>query len=55
MDAQLHATGDGAFELRILYDGEVILTRTWPARESALAQASRILKDIQRAGWNTHW
>ncbi|HEY7290492.1 MAG TPA: hypothetical protein VH583_11720 [Vicinamibacterales bacterium] len=55
MDAQLRPSSDGAFELRIYYDGEPILTRKWPAREGALDQASHILKDMQRAGWNTHW
>jgi hypothetical protein len=55
IDAQLHPSDDVSFELRYFYDGELVLSRSWPTRDAALAHASRQLRELQRAGWNTHW
>jgi hypothetical protein len=56
IDAQLHASSEGTdFELRFFYDGGLVLARRWPDRTQALAHANERLKDLQRAGWNTHW
>lgn len=42
-------------ELRFFYDGMLIHARRWPSREDALSHADRQLRELQRAGWNTHW
>jgi len=44
-----------AVELQFFYDGALVVARTWPSRESALTEAGGRLRDLQRAGWNTHW
>jgi hypothetical protein len=54
IDAQLRASDD-RFELRFFYDGNLVFSRSWPTRETALADAARQLRELQRAGWNTHW
>ena len=56
IDAQLHPSSDGTgFELQFFYDGSLVLNRVWPTREDAVAHADRQLRDLQRAGWNSHW
>jgi hypothetical protein len=55
IDARLVAASDGTIELRFFYDGEPLLTRPWPTRARALADADERLRDLQRAGWITHW
>jgi len=56
IDAQLAPSADArAFELRFFYDGERVFTRACPTRDAALAFAAQMLRDLQRAGWNTHW
>jgi hypothetical protein len=32
-----------------------VLARRWPSREAALTGAADQLRELQRAGWNTHW
>ena len=54
IDAQLHSHATDV-ELKFLYDGELLLARRWPTRELAVAHAEERLRDLQRAGWNTHW
>jgi hypothetical protein len=54
IDAQI-TDHDGAVEMRYFYNGEPLLSRHWPTRQSALADAAARLQDLQRAGWNTHW
>jgi len=56
IDAQLNPSSDGTgFELQFFYDGSPVLSRVWPTREEAVAHADRQLRDLQRAGWNSHW
>jgi hypothetical protein len=56
IDAQLHGADDRAdVELQFFYDGRLLLASRWPTREEALADASCRLRELQRAGWNTHW
>ena len=42
-------------ELQFFYDGTLVFARRWPSREAALTHAGDRLRDLQRAGWNTHW
>jgi len=46
---------DKGVELQFFYDGALVVARKWPSRESALADADGQLRDLERAGWNTHW
>jgi hypothetical protein len=55
IDAQLHPTADAGFELQFFYDGSLVLSRVWPVREDAVAYAATQLRELQRAGWNSHW
>ena len=56
IDAQLRPSNDPVgFELQLFYDGALISSRVWPTREDAVEDASRQLRELQRAGWNTHW
>ena len=55
IDAQLRDPGDTTVELQFFYDGNLVFSRRWPGRDTALAYASRQLRELQRAGWNTHW
>lgn len=56
IDAQLHDAADGAgVDLRFFYDGELIISSRLPTRTDAQAEADRRLRELQRAGWNTHW
>ena len=54
IDAQL-ACASGAIEVQFFIDGERVLTRAFPTRALATAEADRRLRDLQRAGWTTHW
>ena len=54
IDAQL-SDSKNAVEVHFLLDGEPFLTREFPSRATATADAERTLRDLQRAGWNTHW
>ena len=42
-------------ELQFFYDGTLLQARRWPSRQDALGHAERQLRELQRAGWNTHW
>jgi hypothetical protein len=56
IDAQLKPAADAAgFELQFFYDGSLVLIRTCATREAAVAHAEQQLRDLQRAGWNSHW
>lgn len=54
IDAQL-ASRSGVVEVQFFLDGERVLTREFPTRALASAEADRRLRDLQRAGWTTHW
>jgi hypothetical protein len=56
VDARIRESpGSGGVELQFFYDGALVVARTCPTRESALTEAEGQLRDLQRAGWNTHW
>jgi len=46
---------DGAWDLRFTRNERVLLTQEFPDRESACAAAEARLRELQRAGWTTHW
>jgi len=54
IDAQL-IRGPAAIELRFLLDGERVFSREFSTRALATADAQLRLRDLQRAGWTTHW
>jgi len=54
IDAQVRERGS-AVEVSYFYDGEPVLSQQWPTRQLALTDASTRLRDLQRAGWTTHW
>jgi hypothetical protein len=55
IDAHVRASGASRFELLFHYDGALVLNRAYRTREDAVAQAGRQLRELERAGWNTHW
>jgi hypothetical protein len=56
IDAVLLTLADApGVELRYFRDDRLLFARRWPGREPALAEADTKLKELQRAGWNTHW
>jgi hypothetical protein len=54
IDAQVHECTDG-IEVGFTYDGARVYSRRFPTRDLALVEAARVLRDLQRAGWATHW
>jgi len=56
LDARLADCADSSdVEIQFFYDGALLVARRWPSREQALTHAEGQLRDLQRAGWNTHW
>jgi hypothetical protein len=56
IDARLRNCADSTdVELQFFYDGALVFARRCESREQALTQADSQLRDLQRAGWNTHW
>jgi hypothetical protein len=55
IDAQLREVDGAAFELMFFYDGSLVLSRVCATREDAVARADQQLRELQRAGWNSHW
>jgi len=56
IDAQLRRADDRtSVELEFFYDGQLLFAQGWLTREDALADASSRLRELQRAGWSTHW
>jgi hypothetical protein len=47
--------GRAATEVHFYLDGERVFSREFPTRALATADAQRRLRDLQRAGWTTHW
>jgi hypothetical protein len=54
IDARLQPVRAG-WELAFLRNDRLLLTRQHHTREAALAEADAKLRELQRAGWNTHW
>jgi hypothetical protein len=56
IDAQIRGCPQSTdVEIRFSYDGVPMLVRRWPSRERALTHAAEELRELQRAGWVTHW
>ena len=56
IDAQVRDCVDPAgVEIRFFYDGSLVFAQRWTTREEALSCAAGHLRDLQRAGWVTHW
>ena len=54
IDAQVAPTPDGV-ALLIRLDGEPIFTERFATHALAVDDADRRLRDLQRAGWTSHW
>ena len=54
IDAQI-GERDADVEIQYLLDGEPFVSQRWPTRQLALIDAATRLRDLQRAGWTTHW
>lgn len=56
IDAQIRDsdTPPGA-EIRYFYDGTPVYSRQCATRELALTDADQRLRELQRAGWASHW
>jgi hypothetical protein len=54
IDAQVQEHADG-IEIGFTYDGALVYSRRFSTRDLALREADRTLRDLQRAGWATHW
>jgi hypothetical protein len=56
IDAQLRGRPDSTeVEIQFFYDGAMVFARSCSSREEALSHAEEQLRDLQRAGWVTHW
>jgi hypothetical protein len=56
IDARVSACVETAgVEVRFYYDGSLVLAQRWPTRDEALGCAAGRLRELQRAGWVTHW
>jgi len=54
IDALLRSRGP-MWDLRFTRNDRVLITQEFANRESACAAADARLRELQRAGWNTHW
>jgi hypothetical protein len=54
IDAVVRETAAGC-ELAFYFGDRRLLTRDFPDRPSANKEADAHLRDLQRAGWGTHW
>jgi hypothetical protein len=54
VDAALRAD-ESSWQLQFFRNDRLLLSWTYPDRETATAEAGRVLSDLQRAGWNVHW
>jgi len=46
---------DGAIALEFLMNGKRMTMRRWPSRAQAVKAATEKRKELERAGWATHW
>ena len=46
---------DGEVTLEFVMNGRRITARKWPSRAQAVKAASEKLRELERAGWATHW
>ena len=56
IDARLHDCADTTgVEVSFYYDNALVFSQRWPTRDEALGCAAGRLRELQRAGWITHW
>ncbi|MGH6750103.1 MAG: hypothetical protein ACRECI_12410 [Methyloceanibacter sp.] len=55
IDAIVRPAAREAVALEYVLNGRRIYVREWPTREAAETTAGARLRDLQRAGWATHW
>lgn len=55
IDAIVRPADDGTVHLQFMLNGNLIHSRRWPTRADADAAADAKLRELQRAGWATHW
>jgi hypothetical protein len=44
-----------SWELSFVRNDRVLVTRSYPTRDAAHADAAGRRRELERAGWNTHW
>jgi hypothetical protein len=54
LDALLQQEG-ASWRLQFFRNDRLLLTWSYPDRETARAEARRRLHELQRAGWTVHW
>ena len=55
IDARLLDAAPDGVELQFFYDNALVFARHCPTREEAVATAETYRRNLERAGWNTHW
>lgn len=46
---------DGQVTLEFVMNGKPVTARRWPSRAQAVKAATEKRKELERAGWATHW
>jgi hypothetical protein len=54
IDATVERVREG-WKLSFVQNERLLLTRQHSTRQAAEAEADAKLRELQRAGWNTHW
>jgi len=49
------ADGDTEVTLEFVMNGKRVTARKWPSRAAAVRAATEKRKELERAGWATHW
>ena len=47
--------GKGDVTLEFVMNGKRVTARKWPSRAQAIKAATEKRKELERAGWATHW
>jgi hypothetical protein len=55
IDAVLRATGEGGCALEFTMNGRRLTVRNCVSRAHAVKAATEQRKELERAGWTTHW
>jgi hypothetical protein len=46
---------EGEVTLEFVMNGRRVTARKWPSRAQAIKAATEKLRELERAGWATHW
>jgi hypothetical protein len=55
IDANLRKPGKGVVAIEFTMNGRRLTVRRWASRAQAVAAAMETRKELERAGWATHW